>query len=953
MAMSRRTSQSLRYQLLVLFAVFAFVPASNVFGADQTSHAGLTVTIQAGGRASYNFKLITSAPLTEAQRRSIEAVLGAALMERGAEEINPRDELQEADDENLDSIQTAQPAQGPPPAPLSPPFTSDDFRSSAAMQQFYLTAEWTKQLVPDGGAIDDQIDASGLFRAVNAAGAHRLTILVAHPRTGYSACTRQSEPDIPFPAWSSTEFHTYFLSDSTDAAQPALIRISYGYTAKMLATRAGWAGMFLLIPVSLVLWRTLAATRSSHGDGVAERFAAVRLLNLICIAVPISWWMLRSVTGARSLIQFLDAGYAFWPRLTIEIVALVVPPFLSIAVCALILKPLLERGAGDGGKARSFRDAARLMLGIYLPVLLLVTGGAEFVRGDLSLGISYIVAGQVCRWMSRLFKPRALVPHELIVTSLRQRVLELASRAGVQLRRVLVVPDNNARLANAYATAGNDVMLCEYLLGKLSKREIDGVVAHEISHIRSNHARLQAMVASATIGIAVGLRFMLMFGGADLLLGPRDARVFSAYVLIENGPDLLLAAAVLISVLVTLVLSRRFEYSADSTAVWITGDPEAMITGLVKVARLNLMPMTWGRFDEKLLTHPSMQRRIHRIAAAWSVPPDRLRSLIANPDLGDEFFSLSDVAAPAGRQAGPADPQARPAAQPVRRSSKNRKPLILTPIKTAGLAMLACFFFTVPGQRLRTLLDSAGIPTAMAIGAVGALALIHRSYMIKARILKVMPDHMSFVHVRPDDYPSLDVKTLAAWTAELEGLGFAAVADYSTDYKGKRLLAFARLFINQQRRCFVQLNQVMSGTVPVTSMQCDASSFIEGGWTLDTNNQVPKAVGWANRDRKALRVYLPGATPTEVYREHLSLRQRILSELGAQLCPDLTADYYFQRSAEASSKRKARLKRMLALTYIFRLDMFYRSPSNEWLGRFANCRPDSVHQVSTTASSQP
>src|SRR5204862_364888 len=62
-----------------------------------------------------------------------------------------------------------------------------------------------------------------------------------------------------------------------------------------------------------------------------------------------------------------------------------------------------------------------------------------------------------------------------------------------------------------------------------------------------------------------------------------------------------------------LYVSRRDELTADRDAVGLTGDPEAAIAGLVKLARLGLLPMDWSRWDEGLLTHPSTRQRVAAI----------------------------------------------------------------------------------------------------------------------------------------------------------------------------------------------------------------------------------------------------------------------------------------------------------------------------------------------------
>jgi hypothetical protein len=76
------------------------------------------------------------------------------------------------------------------------------------------------------------------------------------------------------------------------------------------------------------------------------------------------------------------------------------------------------------------------------------------------------------------------------------------------------------------------------------------------------------------------------------------------------------------------MLSRRFEDTADATAVLVGRDPEAQITGLLKVSRANFTPIQWGRGSGSWLSHPSTLRRVKRIAAIGGVPPERLQQIL-------------------------------------------------------------------------------------------------------------------------------------------------------------------------------------------------------------------------------------------------------------------------------------------------------------------------------------
>lgn len=103
-------------------------------------------------------------------------------------------------------------------------------------------------------------------------------------------------------------------------------------------------------------------------------------------------------------------------------------------------------------------------------------------------------------------------------------------------------------------------------------------------------------------------------------------------------------------------LSRRFENVADETAVQLTSDPAAQITGLLKLHRLNRTPIQWGKAAGSWMTHPSTLRRAQRIAAAGGMAPEQLQQLLQQYATQG---STGEVVAPEDRYMVPAtaDPE--------------------------------------------------------------------------------------------------------------------------------------------------------------------------------------------------------------------------------------------------------------------------------------------------------
>jgi heat shock protein HtpX len=202
---------------------------------------------------------------------------------------------------------------------------------------------------------------------------------------------------------------------------------------------------------------------------------------------------------------------------------------------------------------------------------------------------------------------------------------ELAARAGVPTPRLYLVP---ADYANAFATGRNPekgvVAVTEGLLHTLSERELRGVIAHEIPHIRNRDilvATVAATIAAAVAYVANAVQFAAIFGGAN-----QDDEEGGSPV----GTLVMAVIAPIAATLVQLGISRSREYLADDTAARLTGDAEGLALALERLSHAAEMvpaqaqPATAslfivnplagaGRLLNLFSTHPPMERRIARL----------------------------------------------------------------------------------------------------------------------------------------------------------------------------------------------------------------------------------------------------------------------------------------------------------------------------------------------------
>jgi heat shock protein HtpX len=219
---------------------------------------------------------------------------------------------------------------------------------------------------------------------------------------------------------------------------------------------------------------------------------------------------------------------------------------------------------------------------------------------------------------------------------------EMTIASGLPRPTVWVVPDKDP---NAFAT-GTDVTdahvaVTEGLLDTLSRDELQGVIAHEMAHIRNHDVKLMTLLA-ALVGvmalIADGTRRFLWFGGGRSRGGggggKKGGGPLVAILLLVWVFSILLAP--IVSRLLALGVSRKREFLADATAAQFTRNPAALATALRKVedasaptkaikrgtAHLCIadpvgrrLTHKEGRIANLLATHPPMAVRIARLKA--------------------------------------------------------------------------------------------------------------------------------------------------------------------------------------------------------------------------------------------------------------------------------------------------------------------------------------------------
>jgi heat shock protein HtpX len=182
---------------------------------------------------------------------------------------------------------------------------------------------------------------------------------------------------------------------------------------------------------------------------------------------------------------------------------------------------------------------------------------------------------------------------------------------------------------NAFATGRNpahaSVAVTQGILQILDERELRGVLAHELSHVRNHDILISSIAAGIGMSITFLARFALFFGGGDENRGGGGLGLLFAWIL---GP---IAAAI-----IQMAVSRSREYQADESGAYLSRDPAALAGALRKLeatvrqvpapatvgpseAHLFIVnPLTGRRgtgFSRLFSTHPPTEERIARLQA--------------------------------------------------------------------------------------------------------------------------------------------------------------------------------------------------------------------------------------------------------------------------------------------------------------------------------------------------
>lgn len=256
----------------------------------------------------------------------------------------------------------------------------------------------------------------------------------------------------------------------------------------------------------------------------------------------------------------------------------------------------------------------------------------------ISLFLIYSVSRASPKLLLKMYKAKPLGPRDL--PELQDLFDRLVERAGLEHEPTLYyVP---SKMMNAFATGRGEqtvVAVTHGLLQHMNNREIGGVLAHELSHIKHKDVWVMGLAdvfSRLTNSMGQIGQILLLLSLGALLLGTSAPMPMWCVAILLLTP--------LASTMLQLALSRSREYEADYGAAQITGDPAALASALRKIEKASktwmqaIMPGRKVPEPAMLRTHPPTEERIERLLAMegrQDMPaPVRIPEPLVNPPRG-------------------------------------------------------------------------------------------------------------------------------------------------------------------------------------------------------------------------------------------------------------------------------------------------------------------------------
>jgi Zn-dependent protease with chaperone function len=580
---------------------------------------------------------------------------------------------------------------------------------------WHLRARCPGAGVRSGLIVEGRLDPDPLAGPLRRAGYGELRVVLSHPSAAFNRCSwgPDDERDELLQVTYREEF-------DIRGAPPPPVQWTFGYRPQDVA-RYALLPAILLLPSALILLRRWRARRRAEDDPGAVWYAQWWFHRRLVVLTWAAWIVALLWLGVPSFVIFLAPGVGgAWGPLAVALGACL--PLAALGAAKVLAHPLFDVVPEAGWtRAVLIRQAVWGQLAVLLPAAATSAAVAAFLAERRLLGALLVLAAVFAgliglgTWALSLGWAKTPLPEGEV----RNRVFELAVHAGVHVRQVYVLPAARWRLLNVFAAPGNNVHVADTLLRHLSKREVDALLAHELVYLW--RMRLRALwFPFAAIGAVVATS--LLAAVALLWVGLPVAGWFAAPVLAGLGVASLRGMGL-----------RRFAPGTDAQAATVTGDAEALITALAKLARLGLVPFHSPRRLRDCPANAIPFERLEKLAEDTDIPPERLDEILRHPATGQDAYTPFGAAA---------DPTAAPPKTFASEFRVSRNALgwanLAVAVVVPGLTAYAAAELAIPGG-VRWLLYAAGVALAVGLRCLAARAFALRlTLRLRERALRAL-----------------------------------------------------------------------------------------------------------------------------------------------------------------------------------------------------------------------
>ena len=269
-----------------------------------------------------------------------------------------------------------------------------------------------------------------------------------------------------------------------------------------------------------------------------------------------------------------------------------------------------------------------VLLGALTGLLVLIGGylggkNGMFIAFIFAMGMNFFSYWFSDKIVLRMYQAQEVNPQQ--APELHRMVQDLAMKAGLPMPRVYIIPGDTP---NAFATGRNEkhavVAVTEGIMRILSREELEGVISHELTHIKNRDiliGSIAATIAGAITMLASMAKWGMIFGGGR----GEDEEGGGGMI----GMLFMAILAPFAAMLIQMAISRSREYMADDGGAKVSGKPWALAGALEKLQAASqaipmnanpstahmfiVNPLTGRSFSSLFSTHPPIEERVARL----------------------------------------------------------------------------------------------------------------------------------------------------------------------------------------------------------------------------------------------------------------------------------------------------------------------------------------------------